>query len=34
MKRVCENCKYADVWIFDEPCGSCDIETNNNWEEK
>ena len=35
MKRICENCKYEDVnmWI-DEPCISCIIETNSNWEEK
>jgi len=32
--KVCETCKYEDYGIFEEPCRSCIIETNSNWEAK
>ena len=31
-RRECENCLYCDVSLFDEPCVSCLIENNSNWE--
>jgi len=34
VKRICETCKYEDYGLFDEPCKSCVIETNSNWEKK
>jgi hypothetical protein len=34
MSRTCENCKYEDYGLFDEPCRSCLILTNSNWEYK
>ena len=30
--KICENCLYCDVSLFDEPCVSCLIENNSNWE--
>lgn len=34
MKRVCETCKYEDYDLFGEPCRSCEIGPNQNWEPK
>ena len=34
LPKVCETCKYEDYGIFEEPCRSCIIETNSNWEPK
>ena len=33
-KRVCETCFYEHTGIFDEPCASCRIDTNSNWNSK
>jgi len=30
--KICENCKYKDTDIFEEPCRSCLIATNDKWE--
>lgn len=32
--RVCENCLYENTDLFVEPCRSCIIATNSNWEPK
>lgn len=40
MEKVCENCKYEDNKLFEEPCSSCfipdkdnpDPRDNQNWE--
>jgi len=34
MKKICENCKYEDVGIFEIPCRDCRIDINDKWEEK
>ena len=32
--KVCETCKYEDYGLFEEPCRSCEIGPNQNWEPK
>ena len=34
ISKVCETCKYEDDNLFEEPCRSCQIGPNQNWEPK
>jgi len=34
MDKICENCKYEDIGVFDKPCRDCIIGINDKWEPK
>ena len=34
MIRICENCKYEDIGLWELPCRDCVITTNDKWEPK
>ena len=33
-EKICENCFYKDIGLFDYPCRDCVIDTNSNWKEE
>ena len=34
IEKICETCYYEHSDLFEEPCSSCEIGPNQNWEQK